>query len=136
MSLKLEKYLSAEHGGGTIIVANRTKPFHWETFRVGFLFEFLIVIIIVSADNFFLIYIYFVAQLWRVNETMFNLRVSNKQFLRLEDENKLVADIDSPGNKETFEIVRNEDDPNMVRIRASNGLFLQVCTWIVWTFSP
>lgn len=74
--------------------------------------------------------------MWRVNETMFNFRVSNKQFLRLEDENKLVADIDSPGNKETFEIVRNEDDPNMVRIRASNGLFLQVCTSIVWTFSP
>lgn len=69
--------------------------------------------------------------MWRVNETMFNLRVSNKQFLRLEDENKLVADIDSPGNKETFEIVRNEDDPNMVRIRASNGLFLQVRTSIV-----
>ncbi|XP_058768019.1 probable glucan 1,3-beta-glucosidase A [Vicia villosa] len=96
MSLKLEKYLCAEHGGGTIIVANRTKPFHWETFR-----------------------------LWRVNETMFNLRVSNKQFLGLEDKNKLVADIDSPGNKETFEIVRNDYDPNMVRIRASNGLFLQ-----------
>lgn len=74
--------------------------------------------------------------MWRVNETMFNLRVSNKQFLRLEDENKLVADIDSPGNKETFEIVRNEDDPNMVRIRASNGLFLQVCISIVWTSSP
>lgn len=74
-------------------------------------------------------------QLWRVNETMFNLRVSNKQFLGLKDENKLVADIDSPGNKETFEIVRNDYDPNMVRIRASNGLFLQVCTFFGFTYS-
>lgn len=35
MSTKLQKYLCAEHGGGTIVVANRTKPLHWETFRVG-----------------------------------------------------------------------------------------------------
>lgn len=64
-----------------------------------------------------------------MNETAFNLRVSNKQFVGLEDENgenNLVANLDSPGNKETFEIVRNDDDPNKVRIRAPNGLFLQV----------
>ncbi|AET04533.2 putative glucan 1,3-beta-glucosidase [Medicago truncatula] len=99
MSVKLQKYLCAENGGGTIVVSNRTKAFHWETFR-----------------------------LWRVNETAFNLRVSNKQFVGLEDENgenNLVANLDSPGNKETFEIVRNDDDPNKVRIRAPNGLFLQ-----------
>lgn len=67
--------------------------------------------------------------MWRVNETFFNLRVSNKQFVGLEDEggkNKLVAGLDSPGKKETFEIVRNNDDRNRVRIRAANGLFLQV----------
>ncbi|CAJ2677015.1 unnamed protein product [Trifolium pratense] len=95
-SVKLQKYLCAENGGGTIVVANRTKASGWETFR-----------------------------LWRVNETSFNLRVSNKQFIGLEDENKLVADIDSPGDKETFEIVRNNDDPNRVKIRTPNGLFLQ-----------
>lgn len=68
-------------------------------------------------------------QLWRVNETAFNFRVSNKQFVGLEDEgggNKLVADSDSPGNKETFQILRSDYDPNRVRIRAPNGLFLQV----------
>nr|ADD09589.1 unknown [Trifolium repens] len=96
MSMKLQKYLCAENGGGTIVVANRTKASGWETFR-----------------------------LWRVNETSFNLRVSNKQFIGLEDENKLVADINSPGDKETFEIVRNNDDPNRVKIRTPNGLFLQ-----------
>jgi hypothetical protein len=73
-------------------------------------------------------------QLWRVNETSFNLRVSNKQFIGLEDENKLVADIDSPGDKETFEIVRNNDDPNRVKIRTPNGLFLQVYIYFVSRF--
>ena len=66
-----------------------------------------------------------------MNETAFNFRVSNKQFVGLEDENgenNLVANLDSTGNKETFEIVRNDDDPNKVRIRAPNGLFLQVYT--------
>nr|KYP45218.1 Glucan 1,3-beta-glucosidase [Cajanus cajan] len=99
MSTKLQKYLCAEHGGGSIVVANRTKALGWETFR-----------------------------LWRVNETAFNFRVSNKQFVRLtnQDEgNTLLADSDSPSDMETFEILRSDDDPNRVRIRASNGLFLQ-----------
>ncbi|KAL2343032.1 hypothetical protein Fmac_004317 [Flemingia macrophylla] len=99
MSTKLQKYLCAEHGGGSIVVANRTKASGWETFR-----------------------------LWRVNETAFNFRVSSKQFVRLtnQDEgNALLADSDSPSDMETFEILRNDDDPNRVRIRAPNGQFLQ-----------
>ena len=36
MSTKLQEYLSAENGGGTDVVANRTSPSGWETFRVGF----------------------------------------------------------------------------------------------------
>ncbi|KAK7358947.1 hypothetical protein VNO77_00888 [Canavalia gladiata] len=99
MSTKLQKYLCAEKGGGSIVVANRTRASGWETFR-----------------------------LWRVNETAFNFRVSGKQFVRLENEdgeNKLAADSDSASNMETFQILRNDDKPNRVRIRAANGLFLQ-----------
>lgn len=66
-------------------------------------------------------------QLWRFNETAFNFRVSNKQFMGMEDgENKLVANSDSPSDKETFQILRNDDDQNRIRIKAPNGLFLQV----------
>ncbi|XP_027366047.1 probable glucan 1,3-beta-glucosidase A [Abrus precatorius] len=98
MSTKLQKYLCAENGGGSIVVANRTKASGWETFR-----------------------------LWRVNETAFNFRVSNKQFVSLNQDggNKLVADSDSPSDMETFQIVRNDDSPNRVRIRAPNGQLLQ-----------
>lgn len=98
-STKLQKYLCAEHGGGSVVVANRTRAAGWETFR-----------------------------LWRVNETAFNFRVSSKQFVRLtnQDEgNSLLADSSSPSDMETFEILRNDDDPNKVRIRAPNGQFLQ-----------
>lgn len=72
-------------------------------------------------------------QLWRVNETAFNFRVSSKQFVRLtnQDEgNNLLADSSSPSDMETFEILRNDDDPNKVRIRAPNGQFLQV----LWSY--
>ncbi|KAK7318574.1 hypothetical protein RJT34_03277 [Clitoria ternatea] len=99
LSTKLQKYLCAENGGGSIIVANRSRARGWETFR-----------------------------LWRVNESTFNFRVSNKQFVRLENldgGNALVANSNSPSDMETFQIVRNNDDPNRVRIRAQNGLFLQ-----------
>lgn len=36
LSTKLNKYLCAENGGGTIVVANRTSASGWETFRVCF----------------------------------------------------------------------------------------------------
>lgn len=38
----------------------------------------------------------------------------------------IVAVADTPGATEKFEIHRKPDDLNRVRIRASNGLFLQV----------
>ncbi|CAL1388921.1 unnamed protein product [Linum trigynum] len=101
-SVTVGKYLCAENGGGTIIVANRTSASGWESFR-----------------------------LWRINETSFNLRVFNKQFMGLGggDGNKveIVGISETAGESETFEIVRRESDPSRVRIRAaSNGLFLQV----------
>ncbi|KAK3212023.1 hypothetical protein Dsin_016729 [Dipteronia sinensis] len=98
-STKLQKYLSAEHGGGSIVVANRTKADIWESFR-----------------------------LWRVNETFYNFRVFNKLFVGLENQgqgNGIVAVSKAPSSPETFEIIRKDGDPNRVRLRSPNGLFLQ-----------
>lgn len=90
------KYLSAELGGGSIIVANRTTASGWETFRV-----------------------------WRINDSTFQLRVFNNQFLGL-DGIKIVATTNKPGKEEMFHIVRNLNDSMRVRIKAPNGFFLQV----------
>ncbi|AES68504.1 putative glucan 1,3-beta-glucosidase [Medicago truncatula] len=98
-STKFQKYLCAEDGGGTAIVANRGSPSGWETFK-----------------------------LWRVNDSSFNFRVFNKKFVGLNNiggGNTIVSFSDSPGNRETFQIIRNNDDPLKIRIKASNGLFLQ-----------
>ncbi|OMP04136.1 Glycoside hydrolase, family 5 [Corchorus olitorius] len=61
--------------------------------------------------------------LWRVNETCFNFRAFNKQFLGLGSQG-LESISNTPSDSETFQIVRN-DDLNRVRLRAPNGLFLQ-----------
>ncbi|KAL3733223.1 hypothetical protein ACJRO7_022708 [Eucalyptus globulus] len=112
-SMMVGKYLCAEAGGGSRVVANSMgtsavaetpagSASYWETFR-----------------------------LWRINETLFNFRVANKQFVGLDsggDGVDLVASSDLPEGPETFEIVRNPDDPSRVRIRAANGFFLRVRT--------
>ncbi|XP_031101540.1 probable glucan 1,3-beta-glucosidase A isoform X1 [Ipomoea triloba] len=103
-SVTVGKYLCAESGGGTILVANRTDPSGWETFS-----------------------------LWRINENTFNLRVFNRQFVGLDTTKgsagiNLVAVKNTPGISETFQILRNSDDRNRVRIKASNGFFLQAKT--------
>ncbi|XP_051118408.1 probable glucan 1,3-beta-glucosidase A [Andrographis paniculata] len=95
---KSNKYVSAELGGGSILVANRTLPSSWETFT-----------------------------LWRVNQTSFNLRVFNRQFVGLAGDGVAVAAVDvSPGESSTFRIETNPTYPHRVRIRAPNGFFLQV----------
>ena len=38
----------------------------------------------------------------------------------------VVATATSPGTAETFEVVRDSGDMNRIRLRAPNGLFLQV----------
>ncbi|XP_028112434.1 probable glucan 1,3-beta-glucosidase A [Camellia sinensis] len=98
-SVTVGKYLCAEQGGGTIIVANRTSASGWETFK-----------------------------LWRINETTFQFRVLNKQFMGLNYTTGNGIDVVAIANtsSETFQIVRNSDDLSRVRIKAPNGFFLQV----------
>ncbi|KAH6786714.1 hypothetical protein C2S52_006266 [Perilla frutescens var. hirtella] len=101
-SVTVGKYLCAETGGGTIIVANRSSASGWETFS-----------------------------LWRINEVTFNLRVFNKQFVGLDTAGigiDIVAVATTPALTETFQIERNPDDLNRIRIKAPNGFFLQVKT--------
>ncbi|CAB4267100.1 unnamed protein product [Prunus armeniaca] len=101
-SVTTGKYLAAELGGGSIIVANRTSASGWERFR-----------------------------LWRINETTFNFRVFNKDFVGLDVKGngaQVVAVSKTPGSSETFEIIRKPDDLSRVRIKAPNGFFLQAKT--------
>ncbi|KAK4390259.1 putative glucan 1,3-beta-glucosidase A [Sesamum angolense] len=70
-------------------------------------------------------------QLWRINETAFNFRVLNKDFVGLSTQglgNKVSANAAEPGMAESFRIVRNGDNPLRVRIQASNDLYLQAET--------
>ncbi|EEC66827.1 hypothetical protein OsI_33272 [Oryza sativa Indica Group] len=89
-------YLAAENGGGSAIVANREKASGWETFK-----------------------------LWRINETTFNLRVFNNQFVSIGGNGAVIATATVPGPNETFQIIRLDSDKSRMRIRASNGKFLQ-----------
>lgn len=101
-SVTVGKYLCAQGGGGTIIVANRTSASGWETFR-----------------------------LWRINETTFQFRVFKDQFMGLDAAGNgidIVAVAKTPGGLETFQIVRNPSNSSRVRIKAPNGFFLQVKT--------
>ena len=67
-------------------------------------------------------------QLWRINETTFNLRVFGNQFVGVNSTGGVVATATTPGPSETFQLVRWDSDKSRVRIRAPNGLFLQVST--------
>uniref|UniRef100_A0A7N1A8R5 Mannan endo-1,4-beta-mannosidase n=1 Tax=Kalanchoe fedtschenkoi TaxID=63787 RepID=A0A7N1A8R5_KALFE len=101
-SLTLGKYLSAELGGGSIIVANRSSPSGWETFK-----------------------------LWRINETTFNFRVFNNKFIGIDTAGNgagMVAVATVPGSSESLTILRNPAGGQRVRIQAPNGLFLQAKT--------
>ncbi|XP_062098221.1 probable glucan 1,3-beta-glucosidase A [Humulus lupulus] len=101
-SVTTKKYLCAELGGGTIIVANRTSASSWETFT-----------------------------LWRINENTFNFRVFNKQFVGLNvkgNEIEVVAQSNTTTVSDVFHIVRNSNDSNRVRIKTSNGFYLQAKT--------
>ncbi|KAI4389213.1 hypothetical protein MLD38_001462 [Melastoma candidum] len=95
------KYLSVDNGRGGAVRADAVDASAGETFR-----------------------------LWRIADGIFQFRVSNKQFVGLDSDDKatLVASYELAGKSETFEVLRCPDDPMLVRIRAPNGYFLQVRT--------
>ncbi|KAK2429558.1 hypothetical protein P8452_43155 [Trifolium repens] len=97
-SVTTKKYLCAESGGGTILVANRTAASGWETFK-----------------------------LWRLNKETFRFRVFNQQFVGLDGINA-VAVTNSSTDSATFHIVKENANSTRVRIKASNGYFLQAKT--------
>lgn len=69
---------------------------------------------------------------------MFQLRVFNKQFVGLDTTGNginIVVVSNTTGGTETFEIVRKSDDLKRIRIKASNGFFLQVTTTFAFSFS-
>ncbi|KAK1360462.1 hypothetical protein POM88_044936 [Heracleum sosnowskyi] len=65
---------------------------------------------------------------WRINETSYQLRVFNKQFIGVDKDanNVVLATTTVPGESQIFQIVRNSDNANRVKIKASNGFFLQI----------
>ncbi|KAK6115464.1 hypothetical protein DH2020_035108 [Rehmannia glutinosa] len=131
-SVRLNKYLCAENGGGSALVANRDVPKRWETFRVSFLFFVLCLVLHILLFVLVCALQHFVnLQLWRINETTFNFRVFNKDFVGLGTQGqgiKVFAHAAEPGIAETFKIVHNSDHPLRVRIQASNDFYLQAET--------
>ncbi|KAG0492897.1 hypothetical protein HPP92_006295 [Vanilla planifolia] len=98
-SITQNNFFCAENGGGSVVNANRPSAFFWETFK-----------------------------LWRITESTFQFRVFNWQFFGLDDQARLVAvstSTDDSDSSKTFELVRNDDDPNRIRLKAPNGSFLQ-----------
>ncbi|OVA20889.1 Glycoside hydrolase [Macleaya cordata] len=94
-SVTLKKYVTAENGGGLNVTINRDVPSSWETFR-----------------------------LWRVSESVFQLRTLGGQFLSCDGEGASVsATAESPSSRETFYIER--DNYNRVHIKLSTGTYLQ-----------
>lgn len=66
-------------------------------------------------------------QVWRISDKKFNLRVFNEQFVGLQGQGTTVVAVSgNPSTSETFDIIRNPNNPNQVRFQASNGMFLQV----------
>jgi hypothetical protein len=52
--------------------------------------------------------------------------VNGGQFWGVNSTGALVATATTPGQSETFQLVRRDSDKSRVRIRAPNGFFLQV----------
>ncbi|XP_018685568.1 uncharacterized protein LOC108953555 [Musa acuminata AAA Group] len=96
LSLRSQKYLSAEKGVGMEIVANRSTASDWETFK-----------------------------LWRVDENTFQFRAFTGQFQSVS--NGAVVAITKNANRpeSKFVAVKNDQNPKLVRIKASNGRFQQ-----------
>ncbi|XP_027336917.1 probable glucan 1,3-beta-glucosidase A [Abrus precatorius] len=97
-SVTLQKYVSAENGGGMNVTVNRDVSSSWETFR-----------------------------LWRVSASEFQFRTSQGQFLTCDGEGSSVsATAKSASTSETYEIERNEK--NRIHIKIKDGVYLQATT--------
>ncbi|CAK8567275.1 unnamed protein product [Lathyrus sativus] len=97
-SVTLQKYVSADNGGGMNVTVDRDVPSSWETFR-----------------------------LWRVSQSEFQFRTAQGQFLTCDGGGCTVsATAKSPSTSETFEVQRNEK--NRIHIKIKNGPYLQVTT--------
>ncbi|GKV18689.1 hypothetical protein SLEP1_g29033 [Rubroshorea leprosula] len=95
-SVTLQKYVTAENGGGMDVSVNRDIPLSWETFT-----------------------------LWRVSESEFQFRTSLGQFLTCFGEGcTIFATAESPSTTETFEVERNNN--SRVHIKLKSGTYLQV----------
>ncbi|CAL9132383.1 unnamed protein product [Musa textilis] len=95
-SLRSQKCLSVEKGVGMEIVANRSTASDWETFK-----------------------------LWRVDENTFQFRAFAGQFLSVSNGAVVALTKDANRPETKFVVVKNDQNPKLVRIKASNGLFLQ-----------
>nr|GMC57212.1 probable glucan 1,3-beta-glucosidase A isoform X1 [Ipomoea batatas] len=94
-SVTLQKYISAENGGGSGVTVDKDTPLSWETFR-----------------------------LWRVSESIFQFRTTQGQFLSCNDNGgNVTATVQSPSDSETFYVERNYN--NRVHIKVKNGGYLQ-----------
>ena len=93
--------MAAENGGGAALVANRATASGWETFKLR-----------------------------RIDQNTFNFKVFGDQFVSIAGDN-VVATAATPGQFETFQLVRKDNDKNRMRIKAPNGSFLQVINLIL-----
>lgn len=94
-SVTLQKYITAENGGGMNVTVDRDIPLSWEIFR-----------------------------LWRVSESIFQLRTSQGQFLTCDNAGSLVtATAESASVTETFYLERNSD--NRVHLKLKSGTYIQ-----------
>ncbi|KAJ4965013.1 hypothetical protein NE237_016862 [Protea cynaroides] len=94
-SVALQKYVSAENGGGQVVTVDKNVPSSWETLR-----------------------------LWRVSKTEFQFRTFGGQFLTCDAEgDSVTAPAESPSTKETFSVERNSD--NRIHIKLKTGTYLQ-----------
>ncbi|KAI5069678.1 hypothetical protein GOP47_0015979 [Adiantum capillus-veneris] len=96
-SVTLNKYMSAEGGGGQQVVVNRQTASGWETFKV-----------------------------WRYSDGIYNFRVFNNQFITAVNGGggDVKATGGTAKEWERFTITRNSNN-NRVHIKANNGMYLQ-----------
>lgn len=94
-SVTLQKYMSAQNGGGMNVSVDRDNPLEWETFK-----------------------------LWRISESVFQFRTSEGQFLTCNgDGDSVTATAESPSDSETFYLERNFN--NRIHIKLKSGTYIQ-----------